>query len=107
MAYLDNTVEYGFGQLGSGYLTDGVAFTPPTGKVVVAVTVVLECKFEELDQSNQEDTAYFGSLAQTADNGAESDVVPTSELFPAGITIYGRWNKVHLSQGAVILYFGI
>ena len=31
MGYLDNTVEYGFGQLGSGYTTNGDEVTPPSG----------------------------------------------------------------------------
>lgn len=106
MAYRDNVTEWGFGQLGSGYLSDGGEFTPPTGLVVVAITVVLSCKFEELVQSNQDGVAYFGGEAQTTLNGTGSDTVPTSELFPAGITIYGRWSKVELSQGAAILYFG-
>ena len=107
MGYLDNTVEYGFGQLGSGYLSDGDEFTPPSGKVVVAMTVILDCKFEELVQSNEEGISYFGGETQNSLNGTNSDTVPTAELFPAGITMYGRWSKVELSQGAVILYFGL
>jgi hypothetical protein len=107
MAYLDNTVEYGFGRLGSAYLTDGDAFVPPSGKVVVAMTIVIATKFQELDQVNQEDTAYLGTETQVTANGTNADVVPVTELFPAGITMYGRWNKVHLNQGAVIMYFGL
>ena len=106
MAYRDNLTEWGFGQLGSGYLSDGAEFTPPTGLVVVAMTVVLSCKFEELVQDNQDGVAYFGGESQTSLNGTNSDQVPGTELFPAGITMYGRWSKVELSQGAVILYFG-
>ena len=34
-------VAYGFGQLGSGYLDDTGALTPPTGKVIVAIQVIL------------------------------------------------------------------
>ena len=33
-------VSYGFGQLGSGYLDDTGALTPPTGKVIVAIQVI-------------------------------------------------------------------
>ena len=43
MGYLDNTVEYGFGQLGSGFLDDTDTFLPPSGLVIVAITVVDAC----------------------------------------------------------------
>lgn len=108
MGYKDNATQYGFGQLGSGYTTNGDEVTPPTGKVIVAITVVVDCKFEELsaDRSNLDGgVAYFGDADVDA-NGAGSQVVPTDETFPAGITIYGRWTKVELSQGAAILYYG-
>tara|TARA_R100000406_G_scaffold93668_1_gene84185 strand:+ start:343 stop:681 length:339 start_codon:yes stop_codon:yes gene_type:complete len=112
MGYLDNTVEYGFGQLGSGFTTNGDEVTPPSGKVIVAITVTEDAKFEELvaqviDAGNASSPAYFGGQAQTAGNGTGSQSVPGSDLFPAGITIYGRWTKVELSQGAAILYYGI
>lgn len=107
MGYLDNTVEYGFGRLGSAFLDDGDAFTPPTGKVVVAITVVNDCKFNELDQVNQNNVAYFGTETQITENGVGAEEVAEGNLFPAGITMYGRWNKVHLQQGSVILYFGL
>ena len=49
MGYLDNTVEYGFGQLGSAYLRDAdTDFTPPSGLVIVAITVIDTCEFNEL-----------------------------------------------------------
>ena len=112
MGYKDNTIEYGFGQLGSGYTTNGDEVTPPEGKVIVAITVVLDAQFEELvaqvtDAGNASAPAYFGGQAQTAGNGTGSQVVPPGEIFPAGITIYGRWTKVELSSGAAILYYGI
>lgn len=109
MGYLDNTVEYGFGQLGSGYTTNGDEVTPPSGKVIVAITITEDAKFEELvaDTSNYSGgVAYFGDSDVDA-NGAGSQAVPTSDLFPAGITIYGRWTKIELGQGAAILYYGI
>ena len=115
MGYLDNTVEYGFGQLGSGYLRDTTAFVPPTGLVVVAITIVDDVKFQTLTadtsgytaSDGSKGVAYFGDTAQVAMNGANSDVVPNSDVFPKGITIYGRWTYIDLAQGKAILYFGI
>ena len=108
MGYKDNLTQYGFGQLGSGYTTDGSEVTPPTGKVIVAITVVLDCKFEELTAEIVDGVAYIGDHdTQLAANGAGSQRIPTAELFPAGVTIYGRWTKMELSQGAAILYYGV
>ena len=35
-----------------------------------------------------------------------SDAINASDDFPTGVTIYGRWTKVDIDQGKVILYFG-
>ena len=115
MGYLDNTVEYGFGQLGSAYLRDAdVNFTPPSGLVVVAITVIETCEFNELvadtnghtAADGSEGVAYFGTQAAVDMNGTNPDPVDSGDDFPAGITIYGRWTQVQIDQGKVILYFG-
>ncbi len=115
MGYLDNTVEYGFGQLGSAYLRDAdTDFTPPSGLVVVAITVVETCEFNELvaDTSGytatdgSEGVAYLGTETQVGMNGTNSDPIDAGDDFPTGVTIYGRWTKVDIDQGRVILYFG-
>ena len=41
-------VAYHFGQMGSAYLDDTGAFTPPTGKVIVAITTLEAVKFANL-----------------------------------------------------------
>tara|TARA_Y100001938_G_C7915256_1_gene341634 strand:+ start:144 stop:515 length:372 start_codon:yes stop_codon:yes gene_type:complete len=122
MGYLDNTVEYGFGQLGSAYLRDADAdFYPPSGLVVVAITVIETCEFNELvaDTSGytkadgSEGVAYFGTGTEVLMNGTNaagdtvaSDAIDAADDFPTGITIYGRWTRVQIDQGKVILYFG-
>ena len=41
MGYLDNSVEYGFGQLGSGHVQLAAStLTPPSGLVIVAISFV-------------------------------------------------------------------
>jgi len=115
MGYLDNTVEYGFGQLGSAYLRDAdIDFTPPSGLVIVAITVIETCEFNELVADTSGHTAadgstgvaYFGTQDAVGMNGTGADPVGTADDFPTGITIYGRWTKVDIDQGKVILYFG-
>jgi hypothetical protein len=127
-------VAYNFGQMGSGHLK-AVAddLIPPHGRVIVAITMLEEVKFDQLvadasgastlvDQSSPTDTrgdgiAFFGTQTQTRANGlqqsnssVESVVVANTVAFPAGLTIYGRWNRVSLAgtdyTHGIILYYG-
>jgi hypothetical protein len=91
------------GQAGSVYLdTDGKVFTPTSG-VVVAITMVQESDFDTLTAETGTDC--FG----IANTGFESggDELANTDLFPAGLTIYGRWTSVSLNtNGACICYIG-
>ena len=124
-------VAYNFGQMGSGHLmATGTDLKPPTGRVIVAITMISACSFEYLvaDEtyiSNKVDTAgslgdgivSFGTQTTSRANGldqsdgsAESVAIGTGVLFPAGLTIYGRWNRVKLNSVAegdgIIIYYG-
>ena len=116
--------DIALGQLGSGYLDDAGALTPPAGKVVVAITCVQDTSFTLLTQELPTDATFkgpqtsagvaesncIGIATQTAANGADSQVVDTSNKFPKGITIYGRWKQLRLqttdTTGGVIAYYG-
>ena len=128
---LNNDVP--LGQLGSAYLNDGNVFTPPTNRVVIAITMVGDTAFDQLvpelptdstfkgsvfDDSgtNRSDINCIGTVAATAANGTGADDVAVSDVFPAGLTIYGRWKTVELNDditspsavdSRVILYFGV
>ncbi len=110
-------VAFGFGQMGSAYLADQDAYTPPTGKVVVAITILDSAtKFAALtpDTSAYIDgttgaagtgaSAYIGTTAVVGANGTNADAIGTSTTFPVGITLYGRWTTVDLGAGSVVLY---
>ena len=58
MAYKHNTVEYGFGQMGSVFNNTVSAITPPTGKVFVAITMLADTVFD----------ATGGLIADTTEN---------------------------------------
>ena len=131
MAYLDNTVEYGFGQMGSGHIKAVASdLKPPKDRVIVAITMLENVKFDKLiaDQggaSTKVDAA--GSLGEginfidtdtvtrangldQSDDSAESVVIADTVEFPKGLTIYGRWNRVSLSGSdythGIIVYYG-
>ena len=91
------------GQAGSVYLdTDGTTFTPTSG-VVVAITMISDTDFDTL-------TAETGAKCiEVGGTGYESagDTLANSDLFPAGMTIYGRWSSVSVNtNGACICYIG-
>ena len=110
-------VAFGFGQMGSAYLADTSAYTPPTGKVIVSIQILDDAtKFALLtpDTSGYLDgttgaakkgaTAYIGTTAVVAQNGANADAINTATTFKAGINIVGRFTAVTLGAGSVIMY---
>jgi hypothetical protein len=103
-------VSYGFGQLGSAHTqTAANTVTPPSGKVIVAITFLDNLALSALTpvQVNGEDT-YFGYTG-TANAANGSEVLDTSVTFPKGLTIYGRWSDVSLqanSDHGLLIYFG-
>ena len=105
-------VAYGFGQLGSGFTDEGSALTPPTGKVIVAITFLEETTLAGLvaDTSQGNDAAYFSHTTAVAGNGGNAAETDSGTKFPKGVTIYGRWTSVTLSgasaEGGIICYFG-
>ena len=122
-------VAYGFGQFGSTFLKgDGakLLLTASTAKYYVcAITMITEVTFQALEsldggvKMGMGDTAFVGTdvlaidshwNAATADTTAESnedaDPITTSDAFPKGITIYGRWTSILLDSGKCIAYLG-
>ena len=90
------------GQTGSAYLTDTSTYTPQSGKTVVAIQVIDDCVFAS--GMVAADTNFTDQ--DTAEGGTNADAF-SSDSFPAGVTIYGRWTAVALASGAVMLYMGV
>jgi hypothetical protein len=112
-------VAYGFGQLGSGFVNTTGAFTPPTGKVIVAIQFLADTELSDLvADTSQIDAApaagNTGFFSHTAPNvvvhGSGADATDGVTIFPRGLTIYGRWTSVTLetadADGGFICYFG-
>ena len=103
-------VAYGFGQLGSGFSDEAVAVTPPTGKVIIAMTFLEDTVLGAMVADVQSDAAYFSHTTAVANNGGGAAETDTATLFPAGLTVYGRWTSVTppaSTTGGVIFYYGI
>ena len=111
-------VAYGFGQLGSGFCDTAGAFTPPTGKVIVAIQFLADTTLNGLvaDVSQHDatpvagNTGFFSHTAPVAVvHGSGSDATDSSQVFPKGLTIFGRWTSVTPTAdnaGGIICYFG-
>ncbi len=102
---------YAFGQLGSGFVDDGGAFTPPAGKVIVAIQFLADTTLSVLtpDATQGNDAAFFGLATPVAGNGTNSETIDGTQIFPKGLTIYGRWTAVTAAadgDGGIICYFG-
>ena len=112
-------VAYGFGQMGSAFVDTTGALTPPTGKVIVAISFLENTTLAGLvaDTSGHDatpvagNTGYFShTTAVAVVHGAGADETDAGTSFPAGLTIYGRWTSVELSgasaTGGIICYMG-
>jgi hypothetical protein len=112
-------VAYGFGQLGSAHMhnDNDDTLTPPDGMVIVAITMIDGTKFDLLTADTSNSVVYGGTESSNSyfgitngNTGGNSEIVDTSILFPAGLTIYGRWTHVSLNaaqtSGGIIAYFG-
>jgi hypothetical protein len=96
------TGNLSLGQLGSAYLSDTSTYSPQSGKVVIAIQVIDDCVIAS--GTVAESTEFTDQ--DTAEGGTNADAFST-DTFPAGVTIYGRWTAVALASGAVMLYMGV
>ena len=122
MATLANTGmanQMAFGQHGSAYCnTQTGEVVPPKGKVIVAVQFLVDTTLTDLIA---EDPSQYINTAEAAHNESASSetqvegsgglAVPTTAVFPEGMTIYGRWTKIEQADatntaGGYIVYFG-
>ena len=120
---------YNFGQFGSTFLKgDGakLLLTASTAKYYVcAISMITDVSFQALESLDggvnmgMGDTAFIGTetLAidtmwnaaaadTTAETDEDSDPIATTDIFPKGMTIYGRWTGFKLASGKVVAYIG-
>ena len=98
--------ESGNASLGQGGCvlvdTTGQACAAPSGKVFIAIQVLDAVQFSALIA---ESPAIHMNTAQAT--GLTTDyAVDSSNTFPVGSVIYGRWTSFTLSAGACVAYLG-
>ena len=123
MAVNSTEVSWGFGQMGSIHAAGTEAITiiggddtnsTPAGntyritKVFVAITFLEDTTFNTGATGLVPETAQLfpSSDGASTDIDANGGVAVDSEVFPKGITIYGRWTSFQLATGGVIAYLG-
>jgi len=129
MGQNSTAIAYGFGQMGSGHLKTATDFYAPTGKIIVAITMLENVKFHGTNglvaddsfvsvttaASSEDGVAFIGTQTQVLPNGEDDDgdVVTSAAIadtveFPKGVTIYGRWTRCKLSTSythGIIIYY--
>jgi len=120
-------VSYNFGQMGSIFNDGTDPIKAPTGKVIIAITMITDAEFADhgglqAEQDSANGLEYISTedadgVAQTAHDRTHSDPptavsgcgghkVESGNTFPAGITIYGRWTQVDINTGTIVAYIG-
>jgi hypothetical protein len=118
MANVDMLTKAAFGQYGSTLLntTDVLDLTGASATMYVIAITILDSttKFAALETLDGKIGAGISTV--TAENDLDNvdtgigasdngDDLETTKTFPAGVTIYGKWDKVDLGAGDVICYF--
>lgn len=115
MAYTQNKnftgTSAGFGQMGSVLITGTSAVTSGTltdfkDAVFCAITFLEDTTFADDLGLVAEKQQHFANSQGVQDGISPNTAVTNGEVFPKGVTIYGRYTKITLATGKVIAYIG-
>jgi hypothetical protein len=100
MAYYSvvDSQNVALGQSGSALLDNGESISSLGSKNVIAITMLEDTTFTTLTQ-----TSASGTGTGTSTHG---NSVVNTDVFPAGVTIYGEWSAVTVNAGLCIAYLG-
>tara|TARA_R110000744_G_scaffold305164_1_gene413497 strand:+ start:42 stop:407 length:366 start_codon:yes stop_codon:yes gene_type:complete len=120
MANLDNGVM--LGALGNSARITAGSLAPPSGMVIAAIQFAGKATLSALTAEDNDKWINVDHAANSLGAGSETGASSTTEtegsggedlgnaqVFAAGITIYGRWTSLTVTDpvnGPVIAYFG-
>lgn len=118
MASNSTEVTYGFGQMGSIHVAGttaitctGISASPlsvPDNVVFVAITFLEDTVFNSDAEGLIPETSGLFPSSNAGGHLVDLNggVATDGEVFPRGVTIYGRWTGFKLLSGRVIAYVG-
>ena len=119
MANVDDLVKKGFGQMGSIFTSVDGAIIPPTNKVFIAITFLTSTTLDSsgglVADTNYRSCEFAGTDvaahneaggSETITSGSGGDAIDVNDVFPAGVTIFGRWTEIDVGSGMLIAYIG-
>tara|TARA_R100001126_G_C4806639_1_gene139704 strand:- start:297 stop:596 length:300 start_codon:yes stop_codon:yes gene_type:complete len=68
-----------------------------TGKKIIGIQFIEDTTFTTL---TPESSSYIGT------SGGNGDAIDSSNTFPQGVTVFGRWTGFTLASGSVVAYLG-
>ena len=109
--------EAPLGQAGSIFSNTAADLVPPLGTVFVAITFLEDTTLDTTNGLIAEDTTKYintsSSPSHNLGNGAATSIegegglaVVLADVFPKGVTIYGRWTEIDMATGTLIAYIG-
>ena len=112
--------EASLGQYGSTYLDGDGDLIDLSGssatRYVCSITFLEDTQFHDLEALGGEIGSFSTVTAENdldhatdgigaSGNGTDLSVDASGQVFPKGVTVFGRWDKVELHSGACICYF--
>ena len=108
-----------FGQFGSVYLTGDGALLDLDGssanRFIIAITMITDVTFQKMQtldglvssittSTDDDDSGdQFGALTNESTD-TNMDTITSSDTFPKGITVYGKWDHIELNGGSCVCY---
>lgn len=111
--------QVSFGQYGTVFTkASSDAIKPPEGKFFVAITILTDSTtFDStggLVSANSSIWMNTEAAAHDEDDGSETQEsgsggvkITSSDAFPAGITIFGKWTEIDVASGSIMAVIGV
>ena len=113
---------YDFGQNGSIFVDTTDQVVPPDDRKIIAIQFLADTTFSELSPTNGTAGICVGNASGEVGAGGTStpnagsspgpsggQIIDSSNVFPKGLTIFGRWDSFTITadaDGGVIAYLG-
>ena len=97
------------GQAGSVFCDTTGSDVEPTSGVFVAIQILDDVTFTTLEPEQGAGRQYIstGSASDAGKTSSSNNLIDSSNTFPAGTTLVGRWKKINIATGgSFIAYIG-